>query len=165
MFVASKIIPSLVMSFATSLTTPAASSTLSTGISPNACATSLGDGLPDRLAGSDPKHNGEVSEDRVEWKELQKHCETFHVDPEETDEQQQERIHKYETLGNVQLSEGRMLEVSVDLVLQARARLCEGKVNGPRDNCERDAEATTAGQSLRGCKILPRTTHRNRGGT
>ena len=32
-----------------------------------------------------------------------------------------------------QLSEGREAEISVDPVLQTRARLCEGKVNGPRD--------------------------------
>ena len=69
LFVCLKIIPSLVMSLlnvpstpfppifsspATSLTTPAASPALPTGIRPNTCATPLGDGLPDHLAGRIP---------------------------------------------------------------------------------------------------------------
>ena len=45
-------------SLATSLTTPAASPALSTGIRPNPCATSLGDGLPGRLVDPIPNTEG-----------------------------------------------------------------------------------------------------------
>ena len=81
--------------------------------------------------------------------ELQRHCEGVYLDLEETDEKQKERVQRYENLGNEQFSQERIAEISVELVLQARARLCDGNVNGPkRQNCERNAEATTVGKSL-----------------
>ena len=71
------------------------------------------------------------------------------LNPEETDEKQKERVQRYENLGNEPFSEERSAEISMDPVLQARARLCDGKVDGPkRENCERNAEATTVGKSL-----------------
>ena len=74
--------------------------------------------------------DGEFSENREDWKkELQKHCEAVCVDSEDTDEKQRERIQRYEKLGKEQ----RIAEISVDLVLHARARFCDDQVDGPRD--------------------------------
>ena len=55
------------------------------------------------------------------------------MDPEETEEQQRERIQRCVKLGNEQLLEERIAEISVDSVLQTRSRLCDGKVDGPDD--------------------------------
>ena len=56
-----------------------------------------------------------------------------YVDLEETDEKQKERIQGDEHLGNEHFSERRIAEISVDLVLQPRARLCNNKVDGLKD--------------------------------
>ena len=66
--------------------------------------------------------DGDFSENRDEWKQdLQKHCGAVSVESEETDENQRERIQRCDNLGNEHFSEGRVAEISVDLVLQARA--------------------------------------------
>ena len=52
---------------ATSLPTPILSPSLSAGIRPHPCATSLGDGLPGRLANPIPKTVGELSKNRHKW--------------------------------------------------------------------------------------------------
>ena len=83
----------------------------------------------------------------------QKHCENVYVDPEETDEKQKERMQKYEILGNEHFSEGKKSEVSVDLVLHPRHRLCEGEVNGPRYKIVSEMlKRLPLAKSLRGCK-------------
>ena len=78
---------------------------------------------------------GHFTEDRSEWqKELQRHCEEVHTDMEETKEEQENRIENFWKKGNQQFTEeGRNAEITVDLVLQARAKLSENKVNGPED--------------------------------
>ena len=73
---------------ATSLTTPAASPALSTGIRPNPCATPLGDGLPGHLAGPipntghEPKFCIDVDSERAhaDQPSVQKHEITASVD-------------------------------------------------------------------------------------
>ena len=78
---------------------------------------------------------GHFTEDRSEWqKELQRHCEEVYTDMEETKEEQENRIEYFWKKGNQQFTEdGRNAEITVDLVLQARAKLSENKVNGPED--------------------------------
>ena len=81
-------------------------------------------------------------------KELQRQCGGVYVDLEEKDEKQKERIQRYENFGNEHFSQERIAEISMDLVPQARARLCDGNVNGSTgQTCERNAEAITAGKS------------------
>ena len=65
------------------------------------------------------------SEDREEWqKELQRHCEELYTDQEETKEAQDSRIEYFKEKGNQQFTEeARNAEITVDLVLQARAKL------------------------------------------
>ena len=78
---------------------------------------------------------GHFTEDREEWqKELQRHCEKVSTDQEETKEAQESRIEYFKKKGNQQFTEeGRKAEITVDLVLQARAKLSDNKVNGPED--------------------------------
>ena len=54
---------------------------------------------------------------------------------EETKEEQENRIeYLWKKEGNQQFTEdGRNAEITVDLVLQARAKVSENKVNGPED--------------------------------
>ena len=75
------------------------------------------------------------TEDREEWqKELQRHCEEMYTDQEETKEVQENRIEYFKKKGEQQFTEeGRTAEITVDLVLQARAKMSDNKVNGPED--------------------------------
>ena len=70
-----------------------------------------------------------------EWqKELQGHCEEVYTDLEETNEAQEKRIACKWKKGNQQFTDdGRNAEITVDLVLQARAKLTDNKVNGPEN--------------------------------
>ena len=79
--------------------------------------------------------NGPFTEDRSEWqKELQRHCEEVYTDIEETREEQENRIEYFWKKGNQQFTEdGRTAEITVDPVLQARAKHSENNVNGPED--------------------------------
>ena len=62
------------------------------------------------------------------------HCEEVYTDQEETKEAQESRIEHFKKKGNQQFTEeGRNAEIKVDLVLQARAKLSDNKVNGPED--------------------------------
>ena len=66
--------------------------------------------------------------------ELQRHCDEAYVDPEETIEGQEQRIEKYKREGDKDFTEhGRTAEITIDFVLQARAKMSEDKVNGPED--------------------------------
>ena len=78
---------------------------------------------------------GHSTEDTEEWqKELQRHCEEVYTDQEETKEAQESRIENFKKKGNQHFTEeGRNAEITVDLVLQARAKLSDDKVNGPED--------------------------------
>ena len=75
------------------------------------------------------------TEDREEWqKALQRHCEEANTDLEEIKDVQEKRIEYFWKKGNQQFTEdGRNAEITVDLVLQARTRLSDNKVNGPED--------------------------------
>ena len=56
------------------------------------------------------------------------------TDQEETKEAQESRIEYFKKKGNQQFTEdGRNAEITVDLVLQARAKLSDNIVNGPED--------------------------------
>ena len=57
-----------------------------------------------------------------------------HVDPEETTDEQKKWIMKYKEDGDRHFTEqGRVAEITVDLVLQARAKMSENEVDGPED--------------------------------
>ena len=73
----------------------------------------------------------QYTEDREEWqKELQRHCEEVHADQEETKEAQESRNEYLKKKGNQQFTEdGRNAEITVDLVLQARDKLSDNRVN------------------------------------
>ena len=79
--------------------------------------------------------NWHFTEDREEWqKELQRHCKEVYVDQEETQDAQEGRIEYFKKKGNQQITEeGRNAEITIDLVLQARAKMSDNKVNGPED--------------------------------
>ena len=56
------------------------------------------------------------------------------TDPEETKEVQEKRIEYLNKKGDRRFTDdGRGAEITVDLVLQARAEMSENKVNGPED--------------------------------
>ena len=79
--------------------------------------------------------NGNFTEDREEWQiELQRHCEEVYTDQEETRQVQENRIEYFKKKGDQQFTvDGREAEITVDVVLQARAKVCDNKVNGPED--------------------------------
>ena len=82
-----------------------------------------------------PLTEGHFTEDRDEWrKELQRYCEEVHTHQEDTKEVQESRIDFFQKKRNQQFTEdGRSAEITVDLVLQARAKLSDNRVNGPED--------------------------------
>ena len=66
--------------------------------------------------------------------EPQKYCEEVYTDQDETREVQEKRIEYYRKKGDRQCTDdGRGSEITVDLVLQAKAEMSENKVNGPED--------------------------------
>ena len=71
------------------------------------------------------------TEDREEWqKGLQKHCEEASTDQKETQEVQEDRIEHIKKKGDQQFTVlRRTAEITVDLVLQARAKMSDNKVN------------------------------------
>ena len=75
------------------------------------------------------------TQDREEWqKKLQRHCDEVYTGQEETEEVQESRIEYLKKKGDLQFAEdGRSAEITVDLVLQAGAKLSDNKVNGPED--------------------------------
>ena len=79
--------------------------------------------------------NGNFTEDRQEWhRELQKQCEMVHTDQEQTREARVKSIEYFKKEGDWHFTEdGRGAEITIDLVLQARAKMSENKVNGPED--------------------------------
>ena len=65
-------------------------------------------------------------------KELRRHCEDMYTDQEETREVQEKRVKYFKEKGDRNITEdGRGAEITMDLVLQARAKMSENKVNGP----------------------------------
>ena len=78
---------------------------------------------------------GCFAEDRSIWeKELQRHCDEVYVDVVETTEEQEKSILKYKEDGDRHFTEeGRVAGITVELVLQAGAKMTENKVNGLND--------------------------------
>ena len=79
--------------------------------------------------------NGNFKEDREEWQiELQRHCAEEYTDQEATREVQENRIEYFKKMGDQQFTvNGRRAEITVDLVLQARAKMSDNKVIGLED--------------------------------
>ena len=68
------------------------------------------------------------TEDREEWQK------EVYTDQDETKEVQENRIEYFKKKGEQQFTkEGRSAEITVDLMLQARAKMSNNKVNGPED--------------------------------
>ena len=97
------------------------------------------------------------TEDREEWqKELRRQCEEVYTDQEETKEVQQNRIEYFAREFTV---EGRTAEITVDLVLQARAKLSDNKVKGPEDAIvsEMIKQLVAFGENLHYYEVFSRT--------
>ena len=79
--------------------------------------------------------HGNYTEDREQWNhEPQRHCEEVHMDPEESQEVQEGTIEYFKRKGDQQLTkEGRGAEITIDMVLETRAKMSDTKVNGPED--------------------------------
>ena len=79
---------------------------------------------------------GVFTEDRAMWKEeLHKHCQELYVDVHETIEKQEDRIKKYKTDGDRHFAGERRISInSIDLVLEASAKMAEESVKGSEDS-------------------------------
>ena len=79
--------------------------------------------------------HGYYTEDRKQWNhEPHRLCEEVYMDPEETKEVQEGTIEYFKRKGDQQFTmEERGAEITIDLVLQARAKMSDTKVNGPED--------------------------------
>ena len=78
---------------------------------------------------------GVFTEDEVVRNEELQHCDEVHVDVEETIEKQKDRIKEYKKDEDRHFTEaGRVAEMTIDLVFQARAKMAEERVNGPEDS-------------------------------
>ena len=96
--------------------------------------------------------NGNFTKDRQErQRELQRHCEEVCTDQEETrDAEEKTELNTSKKKGSQQFTvDGRKAEVTVDLILQARARMSDNKVNGPENafkwNCSKFMEDCETG--------------------
>ena len=70
--------------------------------------------------------NGSFTVDRGAWERgLQRHCDEVYVDPEETIEKQEKGLRSTKHF----TEDGRVTEITIDLVLQAIAKMAENKVN------------------------------------
>ena len=66
--------------------------------------------------------------------EPQKYCEEVYTDQDETREVQEKRIKYFKKKGDRHCTDDRRgSEITVDLVLQVKAKMSENKVNGPED--------------------------------
>ena len=81
------------------------------------------------------------------------------ADQEETKEAQESRIENFKKKGNQHFTEeGRNAEITVDLVLQARAKLSDDKVNGPEDAIVSEMIQKVAhGEDVYCCSVLSGT--------
>ena len=107
------------------------------------------------------------TEDREELqKELQRHCEVVFADPNETREVKERRIEFFKKKGDRHFTnDGRGADISVDLVLEASAKMSENKVNGPEDAVVSDDQAVAPGEDLYDYEMFSRTLHGQDGGT
>ena len=79
--------------------------------------------------------NGDVTENVEErQQQLERQCGEVYTDQEETREQQEKRMKYFKKQGHRQSTEdGRRAEITVDLVLKARAKMSDNQGNGPED--------------------------------
>ena len=86
-----------------------------------------------RTALSELYVNGNFTEDRGRWqRELQRHCEEVYSDQAETTEVQEKRIQYFKNKVDQQfMDDGRAADITIDLVLQARAKMSGNNANGP----------------------------------
>ena len=85
------------------------------------------------------------------------------MDPEETKEMQEGRIEYFKRKGDQQFTKnGRRAQITIDLVLQARAKMSENRVNGPEDAV---VSEITSREHLHHHKVPPGTLHGSDGGT
>ena len=61
------------------------------------------------------------------------HCAEVYVDPEKTIEARENKIMKYNEEDRHFTEEGRVAEITIDMVLLAGAKVSQNKVNGPED--------------------------------
>ena len=92
--------------------------------------------MPNRKTLKELYVDGRFTEDRaVRKEELQWHCEEVCDDQEETTEKPKGRISQNKSQCDNQFAkERRIAEIIFDLLLRARTRMAEGKVNGPEDS-------------------------------
>ena len=92
--------------------------------------------MPKRKPQKELYEDDRFTEDRIIWKqELQRHCEEAHENVEETIEMQVDGIKKYKKDGDGHFTEEeRVAEITVHLVLQAKAKMAEERVHGPEDS-------------------------------
>ena len=112
--------------------------------------------------------SGNFTGDSEEWqRELQRHCEEVDTDQEETREAQEKRIEYFRKAGDQHFTDdGRGAEITVDLVLQARAKMADNKVNGPEDTVVSEMiKQLLLGEDLQCYKVFSTTLHGPDGGS
>ena len=73
-------------------------------------------------------------------------------------EAQESRIEHFKRKGKQQFTEdGSSTEITIDLVLQARTKLSDNKVNGPEDAIQRDDQKDAHGKEPHCCEVLSGT--------
>ena len=79
--------------------------------------------------------HGKFTEDREDWnQELHRHREGVYTDPEETKKVQEGRLEHVKKKRDQRFTdEERKVEITINLVLQGRAKMSDNKVNGPED--------------------------------
>ena len=89
------------------------------------------------------------------------------LDPEETQEVQEGRIEYFKRKGDQQFTkDGRGAEITSDVVLEARAKMSDNKVNGPEDAAvTRDHQTVASRENLNHHKVFPGTLHGSDGST
>ena len=100
------------------------------------CSLMPSKGIPKERPLAEHYVNGSFTEHRGAWeKDLQRHSVEVHADPEDTHEEQEQIIIKYKTDDDRHFTEdGRVAEITIDLMLQAWAKMSGNKVNGREDS-------------------------------
>ena len=81
--------------------------------------------------------------------ELQRHCEEVFMDPKKQKEVQEERIKYFKKRGDQQFTkDGRGAEITIDWVLQARAKMSGNSVNGPESRRCKRKDQTLASRKI-----------------
>ena len=88
--------------------------------------------------------------DREEWnQELQRQSNEVYIDPGETKEVQEGRINHLKRKGDQHFTKcGREADITIDLVLPARAKMSENSQWTRRYHCKRDDQTVASGDNL-----------------